>query len=224
MVKVKVTQLCPTLCHPMDHTVHGILQARILEWVAFPFSRGSSQPRNQTPVSSIAGRFFTSWAMREAQMMVEYEMKTEANLRTPGVFFPHLLTLFRSPTPGHPEEKFHPGGCGALPVHPSSSHRPALPGLSTALPVSPLSDPSAPGPGFCPGPPRAPACRGDDRLPARLTLEQRADLPLLPTAPRGCPSLQGVFTALLWGGHQGCSWGTGSGCEHSVWSGFTWAG
>ena len=44
-VKVKVTQLCPTLCDPVDYTVHGILQARILEWVAFPFSRGSSQPR-----------------------------------------------------------------------------------------------------------------------------------------------------------------------------------
>ena len=39
MIKVKVTQLCPTLCDPMDYTVHGILQARILEWVAFPFSR-----------------------------------------------------------------------------------------------------------------------------------------------------------------------------------------
>ena len=42
--------------------VHGILQARILEWVAFPFSRGSSQPRDRTQVSCIAGRFFTSWA------------------------------------------------------------------------------------------------------------------------------------------------------------------
>ena len=48
--------------------VHGILQARILEWVAFPFSRGSSQPRGQTQVSRIAGRFFTSWATREAQI------------------------------------------------------------------------------------------------------------------------------------------------------------
>ena len=47
--------------------VHGILQARILEWVAFPFSRGSSQPRYQTQVSHIAGGFFTSWATREAQ-------------------------------------------------------------------------------------------------------------------------------------------------------------
>ena len=44
--KVKVTQSCPALCDPTDHTVPGILQARILEWVAFSFSRGSSQPRN----------------------------------------------------------------------------------------------------------------------------------------------------------------------------------
>ena len=47
--------------------VYGILQARILEWVAFPFSRGSSQPRDWTQVSHIAGRFFISWAPREAQ-------------------------------------------------------------------------------------------------------------------------------------------------------------
>ena len=47
-------------------TVHGILQARILEWVACPFSRGSSQPKDQTQVSCIAGGFFTSWATREA--------------------------------------------------------------------------------------------------------------------------------------------------------------
>ena len=45
-VKVKVAQSCPTLCHPVDYRVHAILQARILEWVAYPFSRGSSQPRN----------------------------------------------------------------------------------------------------------------------------------------------------------------------------------
>ena len=55
--KVKVTQSCPILCNPMDH---GIPQARILEWVAFPFSRGSSQPRDGTQVSRIAGEFFTS--------------------------------------------------------------------------------------------------------------------------------------------------------------------
>ena len=59
-VKVKVIQSCPTLCELMDYTVHGILQARILEWVAFLFSRGSFQPRDRTQVSCIAGRFFTS--------------------------------------------------------------------------------------------------------------------------------------------------------------------
>ena len=67
MVKVKVPQSCLTLCDPMDYTVHGIHQARILEWVAFPFSRGSSQPRDQTQVSCIARRFPTSWTTREAQ-------------------------------------------------------------------------------------------------------------------------------------------------------------
>ena len=49
--KVKVPQLCLTLCDPMDYTVHGILQARILKWVAIPFSRRSSQPRDRTQVS-----------------------------------------------------------------------------------------------------------------------------------------------------------------------------
>ena len=51
----------------MDYAVHGILQARTLEWVAFPFSGELSQPRDRTQVSRIAGGFFTSWAAREAQ-------------------------------------------------------------------------------------------------------------------------------------------------------------
>ena len=59
-MKVKVARSRPTSCNPMDFTVPGILQARILEWVAFPFSRASSQPRDQTQVSRITGRFFTS--------------------------------------------------------------------------------------------------------------------------------------------------------------------
>ena len=68
--KVLVTQLCPTLCNPMDcslpgSSVCGISQARILEQVAIPFSRGSSQPRDRIWVSCIAGRFFTIWATRE---------------------------------------------------------------------------------------------------------------------------------------------------------------
>ena len=56
-VSVKVTQSCPSLCNSMNYTVHGILQARRLEWVAFPVSRGSSQPRDWTQVSRIAGGF-----------------------------------------------------------------------------------------------------------------------------------------------------------------------
>ena len=65
-------QLCPTLCDPMEcslpgSSVHGILQARTLEWVALPSSRWSSQPRDGTQVFYIAGRFFTFWATREAQ-------------------------------------------------------------------------------------------------------------------------------------------------------------
>ena len=64
---MKVAQSCLTLFDPMDSIVHGILQARRLEWVAFPFSRGSSQPRDQAQVSCIVGGFFASWAMREAQ-------------------------------------------------------------------------------------------------------------------------------------------------------------
>ena len=65
-MKVKVTQLCLTLCDPMDYTVHGILQASILEWVAYPFYSRSSRPRNWTGVSCIAGGFFTNWTIREA--------------------------------------------------------------------------------------------------------------------------------------------------------------
>ena len=61
IVKVKVTQLCPTLCDPIYYTVPGILQARILEWVAYPFASRSSWPRNWTGVSCIAGGFVTSW-------------------------------------------------------------------------------------------------------------------------------------------------------------------
>ena len=59
-MKVKVTQSCLTLCNPMDYTVPGIFQARILERVVFPFSGGSSQPKDQIQFSCIAGEFFIS--------------------------------------------------------------------------------------------------------------------------------------------------------------------
>ena len=66
-----ITQSCLTLCNPMDCTVPGILQARILEWADFPASGASSQPRDQTQVSHIVGGFFTSWATREAPRILE---------------------------------------------------------------------------------------------------------------------------------------------------------
>ena len=69
-----VAQSCPTLCNPIDcipsgSSVHGILQTRTLKWVAIPFSRGSSQPRDQTQVSHIAGRFITVWATRNESVI-----------------------------------------------------------------------------------------------------------------------------------------------------------
>ena len=59
-MKVNETQSCSTLQDPMVYTIHGILQVRALGWVAFPFSRGSSQPRDQTQVSLIADGFVTN--------------------------------------------------------------------------------------------------------------------------------------------------------------------
>ena len=74
-MSVFVTHLCPSLCDHMDcsspgSSVHGILQARILEWGAIPFSRGPSWPRDQTQVSCIAGRFFTVSATRETCLFI----------------------------------------------------------------------------------------------------------------------------------------------------------
>ena len=71
-VKLLLAQSCLTLWDPMNcsspgSSVHGISQARILEWIAIPFSRRSYQPRDQSRVSCIAGRFFTIWATREAR-------------------------------------------------------------------------------------------------------------------------------------------------------------
>ena len=76
----EVAQSCPTLCDPVDcslpgSSLHGILQARILEWIAISFSRGSSRPRDRTPVSRIAGRRFNLWATREAQDTTKPESK-----------------------------------------------------------------------------------------------------------------------------------------------------
>ena len=73
---IEIAQSCPTLCNPMNcslprSSVHGIFQTRVLEWVAISFHMGSSQPRDQTQVSRIAGRCFTIWATREAHLMYQ---------------------------------------------------------------------------------------------------------------------------------------------------------
>ena len=82
--KVKVTQSCLTLCDPMDYSlpsssIHGILQARVLEWVAISFSRGSSWPGDWTQVSCTAGRFFTNWVTREAPVLSTYHIQYSKN-------------------------------------------------------------------------------------------------------------------------------------------------
>ena len=87
-VESEVAWSCPTLCDPMDcslpgSSLHGILQARVLEWVAISFSRGSSWPRDRTWVSHIPGRRFNLWATRKAPN-VEYLLN---------VFFPLYICL-----------------------------------------------------------------------------------------------------------------------------------
>ena len=84
-VYVSVTQSCLTLCDPMDcsppgSSVHGILQARILEQVAIPFSRESSWPRDRNCVSCIADRFFTIWATKEAHIQEQCPLFTKGAL------------------------------------------------------------------------------------------------------------------------------------------------
>ena len=83
---VLVAQSCPTFWDPMDcslsgSSVHGLLQARILEWVAIPFSRRSSQPRDWPRISHIAGRFFTIWATREAHNNLNIPKSIQLNIK-----------------------------------------------------------------------------------------------------------------------------------------------
>ena len=122
---VKFVQLYLTLCDPMDYIVHGILQARILEWVALPFSRGSSQFRNWTRVFCIAGGLFINWAIREA---IPIHRKV-LNSLTWGIWFSLIinnLLMFRLAALCH-KTSVQPG---------SSSHllRAVLSGLLEMLP------------------------------------------------------------------------------------------
>ena len=84
------------LCGLMDHIVHGILQTSILEWVAVPFSRGSSQPRDWTQVTCIAGGFFTVWATRAARMSGRTKTKTWIFSFLGSLFFCIILSYFNS--------------------------------------------------------------------------------------------------------------------------------
>ena len=127
-VKVKVAESCLTLCNPMDYTVHGFLQARILEWVAFLFSRESFQSRDRTQVSHIAGKFLTSWATRGCVCSVQgcfsrvwlFVTLWTVSCQTPlpmGFSRQEYLGGLPCPPPGHPP---NPG------MEPVSSVTPAL--------------------------------------------------------------------------------------------------
>ena len=92
----EVTQSCPTLCDPMDcslppSSVYGTFQGRTLEWVAISFSRGSSQPRDQTRVSHFAGRFFTIWATRGALSVFNLKLFLFINLTLNSVLYVNYL-------------------------------------------------------------------------------------------------------------------------------------
>ena len=93
---VFIAQSSVTLCNPMDcsppgSSVHGILQARILEWVAIPFSRECSQPRDRTWVPLIAGRFFTIWATSCIWKIPKYSMFIKSHALWIGSYVHHLM-------------------------------------------------------------------------------------------------------------------------------------
>ena len=97
-----IAKSCPTLATPWTvachSSVHGSLQARILEWVAISFSRGSSGPRNQTWVSCIAGRFFTNWTTRKALISFEpYTLWTLPDVSNILKIFIYMITMFVFP-------------------------------------------------------------------------------------------------------------------------------
>ena len=142
---MKVTQSCPTLCGPMAYTVHGIFQTRILERVAFPFSRSYFQPRDWTQASLIAGRFFTSWATWEAHCTLSVQFSSVQSLSHVRLFVtPWIaahqaslsITNSRVHSDSHPSSQWcHP----AIPssVAPFSSCSQSLP-ASESFPMSQL--------------------------------------------------------------------------------------
>ena len=98
----EVAQSCLTLCDPMDcslpgSSIHGIFQTRVLEWVAISFSRGSSQPRDRTVVSCIAGRLFTIWATREATKLENTMPNGRNQTQRPLIIWLHLYEISKLP-------------------------------------------------------------------------------------------------------------------------------
>ena len=106
-MKVKVTQLCPAVCDPMNYTVHGILQARILGWVAFPFCRGSSRPRNRTGVSRIVGRILYQLGYQGATSfcgILQWKFSCSASFKIIWISYALMIlciTPSSHPSPGH---------------------------------------------------------------------------------------------------------------------------
>ena len=128
----------------MDCRVHRILQVRILEWVTFPFSRGSSQPRDWTQVSSIAGRFFTNWAIREAHTHTHTRIYTHIHTHTHKYIYIHILlkTLFHYDLSQHIEYSalcYTAGSCYLSILHIIASF------VNPKLPVHPFSFQPSPG-------------------------------------------------------------------------------
>ena len=110
----EVAQSCPTLCNPMDSSlpgssVHGIFQARILEWAAISFSRGSSQPRDWTGVSCTADRSFIIWATRGQINSVQNSPVTLSQGRLERSLQAEVLQMHRGLSPISKREK----KCGA---------------------------------------------------------------------------------------------------------------
>ena len=93
-VSLSVVSFCdPMGCSLPGSSVLGILQARILEWVAIPFSRGSSRSRDQTQVSCIAGGFFTNWAIREAHTLIRKRLISIQHMDTRNICHSHLGSM-----------------------------------------------------------------------------------------------------------------------------------
>ena len=114
-MKVLGAQSCLTIwdpvdCSPPDSSVHRILQARTLEWVAIPFSKGSSRPRNQTQVSRIAGGFFAVWASREITLYYIYSVQFSSVTQSCLTLRSHESQHTRPPCPS-PTPRVYPNPC-----------------------------------------------------------------------------------------------------------------